>query len=233
VPPSSIPLFYQCNVCKEEKPYTAEYFYRRKTPNVGFYTTCKECRKARSRKRHHDNRERECAISREYAANHRDEAKRRAKKWYEDNLDYAREWHRDRYHFEKAHGIKRQRNLDPRKDRQRKERYVRQHPDRRKKSSLSYAKSPKGRAAHQNRRTALYQAEGKHTGADIQRLYELQEERCAYCGITLHGEYHADHMMPVSRGGSNWPDNLALTCSDCNLSKGAKTLDEWTAMRGW
>lgn len=233
MPSSSIPLFYRCVPCGEEKPFTTEYFYRSKKNTLGLSFICKECTKARSRKRHYDNRDDANARAREYAANHREEAKQRAKKWLEDNHEYATAYLRDRYWREKEQGIKRPRNLDPRKDRERKERYVQRHPERRKKSVLAYTHSPKGRAAHQNRRAAVNSAEGKHTADDLRLLYELQEERCAYCGITLHGEYHVDHMMPVSRGGSNWPDNLAVSCEECNLSKGAKTLDEWTAMRGW
>ena len=35
------------------------------------------------------------------------------------------------------------------------------------------------------------------------------------------GKYHVDHRMPLSLGGSNYPDNLQLLCPTCNLSKSA------------
>lgn len=46
--------------------------------------------------------------------------------------------------------------------------------------------------------------------------------RCGYCG---HGPgdgatLHVDHIMPVSRGGTNHPDNLIAACFDCNIGKG-------------
>lgn len=43
---------------------------------------------------------------------------------------------------------------------------------------------------------------------------------CQYCGekapdVTLH----VDHVVPVSLGGSDKPDNLVAACKDCNLGK--------------
>jgi len=54
--------------------------------------------------------------------------------------------------------------------------------------------------------------------------------RCAYCGVET-AEPHCDHVLPLSRGGSNSADNLATACGACNTSKGAKTLEEWRGGR--
>lgn len=50
--------------------------------------------------------------------------------------------------------------------------------------------------------------------------------RCRYCG-SMTATFVVDHIHPISRGGGNVLENLALACEPCNLSKGAKTLDEW------
>ncbi|MHA0335809.1 HNH endonuclease [Sphingomonas aquatilis] len=49
--------------------------------------------------------------------------------------------------------------------------------------------------------------------------------RCAYCGGP--GPFHIDHIIPWSRGGTTTRDNLACACVRCNLSKGARTPEEW------
>lgn len=54
------------------------------------------------------------------------------------------------------------------------------------------------------------------------------QECCVYCG-TLDGPFQHDHLLPLSLGGSNEPNNIVLACRPCNLSKGSKTLLEWTA----
>lgn len=72
--------------------------------------------------------------------------------------------------------------------------------------------------------------EGRFTVDDIAAIRCEQDGCCYYCGCALR-EYHIDHMIPISRGGTHWPDNLALTCPTCNLKKGAKTADEFIVSR--
>lgn len=54
--------------------------------------------------------------------------------------------------------------------------------------------------------------------------------RCTYCGDTS-GPFDLDHILPLSRGGSDEPSNLTLACATCNRSKGGRTLAEWFASR--
>lgn len=64
-------------------------------------------------------------------------------------------------------------------------------------------------------------ATGSHTGDDIKLLFVKQNGRCAYCRDKLRAGFtHVDHHKPLSRGGSNGPENLQLTCRRCNLKKG-------------
>jgi 5-methylcytosine-specific restriction endonuclease McrA len=77
------------------------------------------------------------------------------------------------------------------------------------------------------RRARKRAAPGNFTGADARKLFVAQEGFCAACYASIIDGYHVDHIMPLSRGGSNWPDNLQLLCPPCNHSKGAKTMSEW------
>jgi 5-methylcytosine-specific restriction endonuclease McrA len=48
--------------------------------------------------------------------------------------------------------------------------------------------------------------------------------RCYLCGR----KYEAlDHVIPLSKGGSNWPANLRPICKRCNSSKKDRTLTEF------
>ena len=87
-----------------------------------------------------------------------------------------------------------------------------------------------------NRRALKLSSGGKHTSADVVRIFEHQRGLCANCHTKLFKsgkrKFHVDHIVPLARGGSNWPDNLQCLCPTCNLSKGAKDPLEWAKQNG-
>lgn len=58
------------------------------------------------------------------------------------------------------------------------------------------------------------------------RILARDRYRCAYC-LTVGGALEVDHIVPVSRGGSNNDDNLTAACKPCNRGKSNKLLAEW------
>ena len=68
------------------------------------------------------------------------------------------------------------------------------------------------------RRKLEHDAEGSHTAKDIKALFVKQRGLCL-CGVDLDTSYHVDHIVPLSRGGSDWPANIQLLCPPCNHSK--------------
>jgi 5-methylcytosine-specific restriction endonuclease McrA len=75
------------------------------------------------------------------------------------------------------------------------------------------------RAYRRNRRARVRMAEGSHTADDIKEIYSLQKGKCACCRKKVGDRYHIDHIQPLSKGGSNWPNNLQLLCPPCNIRK--------------
>lgn len=72
---------------------------------------------------------------------------------------------------------------------------------------------------HPKRRAKKFGAEGSHGWRDILRKWDEQGGICALCPKTLNGGFHVDHIMPLSKGGSDWPENIQLTCPPCNIRK--------------
>ncbi len=85
----------------------------------------------------------------------------------------------------------------------------------------------KPEAPMRKRRAHRRGAGGAHTIEDVQRLYDEQEGRCFYCGRELNGKYGLDHKTPLSRGGTDRPENLCCACKLCNWLKDEKTAEEF------
>ncbi|MBM2596507.1 HNH endonuclease [Pseudomonas sp. BDPW] len=64
--------------------------------------------------------------------------------------------------------------------------------------------------------------------------------RCAYCGVDLPEQWHADHYEAVQRGVSSYVtgrdalhpenhrmENMMPSCPPCNISKGSMSLEVW------
>lgn len=85
------------------------------------------------------------------------------------------------------------------------------------------------RAKGNNRRARELAAGGTFGKADVQAKLAQQKGLCYWCRTPLGSNYHVDHVMPLSKGGSNGPENIVCACSTCNLSKGAKMPWEFAA----
>lgn len=79
------------------------------------------------------------------------------------------------------------------------------------------------------RRAHKRRSKGSYTAQDIKQLIKSQKGLCWWCGKALNDKYEIDHRIALSRGGSNLPDNLCLTCPFCNQSKGGKLPWEWSS----
>jgi hypothetical protein len=64
-------------------------------------------------------------------------------------------------------------------------------------------------------------------------VFDASGGKCAYCSTTLQlaGGWHVEHKTPRSKGGTNAPDNLVASCVGCNVKKGTKTAEEFSASK--
>lgn len=82
--------------------------------------------------------------------------------------------------------------------------------------------------ARHARRARIRSAKGNFTIKDVEAQFARQKGKCYYCGSKVGDTYHVDHIVPLSRGGSNGPENIVIACPPCNLSKGNKLPHEWS-----
>lgn len=74
-------------------------------------------------------------------------------------------------------------------------------------------------AATQRRRAIKKKAAGTTTEAQLGARIAMWGGRCYMCGVAATT---IDHVIPLSKGGTNWPANLRPACKPCNSAKGTK-----------
>jgi len=196
-------------------------FPRRKRAKDGVDTLCRACKTKSVREWRAANHEAAQEYNRRYYADNREEKREYCRQYYVENrvkiLERKRQYHVN--------------NQDARQE------YNRQYYKEKRAVILEgkrhyHATNPDiGHARSIRRRARKAAAGGTHTPSDIRTQLKRQKSRCYWCGKKVM-DYHVDHVIPLSRGGSNGPENLVIACPSCNLSKGRKLPHEWNGGGG-
>ncbi len=74
------------------------------------------------------------------------------------------------------------------------------------------------------------QAKGTYTAQEVSEQFDRQKGRCYWCSKKLDKKkrtYHVDHVIPLTRGGSNDISNVVIACPHCNMSRNDRLPHEW------
>lgn len=198
----------QCTKCKEYKPATSEYFHRAKLGRYGLDSVCKPCKA-------------------QYTANNRERLSQYKREWYAANKERTKE--------RQSQTARVWREANKERHAQNARAWSEANKNRRAQTNHTWLEANKGRqdykerkAMHERNRRALKRGgKGTHTYSDIKRQYQAQKGKCYYCKCNVGDNYHVDHVVPLSRGGSNGPENLVIACLTCNQAKYNKLPHEW------
>lgn len=181
---------YRCTRCGEIKPLVG--FSKNSLSTSGYMSKCKECDNELRRQRRLDNIEEERRKDRARNLLRHDERMELCKRWYAKNKQHAREYNR-RYYEENREAVlelNRQWRIN--------------HPHRLRTLKRNYKARKRG-------------AVGDHTDEQFQALIEYYGRLCLCCGEDT--KLTADHVVPVSWGGSNYISNIQPLCRPCNSAK--------------
>ncbi len=62
------------------------------------------------------------------------------------------------------------------------------------------------------------------------QIFKRDNSTCQYCA-QVGGRLELDHIIPISKGGSNFDNNLTTACFRCNRQKRDKTVEEFQSGR--
>lgn len=174
---------------------------------------------------------------RRYYQEHKEELKKRNKKWYKDNLEETKK-QRKQYREKNSEKILK-RVMQWQKDNPEK---VKKHRKKCKEKNREYHirwnrewnKTEKGKANAQRggfkRRARKRDIINTLTAEEWIEILKEYKFKCAYCGceFTLFNRETRDHVIPISKGGDNIKENVIPACRSCNSKKYDKILKRGT-----
>ena len=92
--------------------------------------------------------------------------------------------------------------------------YRKEHPDSCKKNTANW-------------RAKLFRDESILSTIEIEESLSFFNYECAYSGVPLSCGYELDHIIPLSKGGTNQVHNIVPCLSVINKQKNARDIEEW------
>lgn len=196
---------------------------RHRKAGAKFREKNREAINARARAEYQANKEEERAYSRQWARSHPDKVRASVRSWCEANKKRVADYQRRRNSENPERKREYKRKNRERLLEQERARYAK-NPEKFRAKALKYLKdNPERHAlAERTRRALARSAEGSHTLEDVRSIRAKQKNKCAYCRAKLGRTAHVDHIIALTKGGSNWPSNLQWLCAPCNIAKRAK-----------
>lgn len=185
-----------CTKCSETK--TLEEFHRHIGCTDGRDPWCKLCKNFARQIWHKNNWQRRRESNRRYYHANKEKHQEAKQRWYKENREKKLEY--DRLWREK-------------------------NRDRQLKNVRRWHKENKERTRELDRRRRARKlgAQGAFTTQQWVELCKTHKHICLCCGEKK--PLTVDHVIPLSKGGSNDISNIQPLCMACNMSKGTKTID--------
>jgi 5-methylcytosine-specific restriction endonuclease McrA len=230
-----VPSPKRCTKCGVEKPATAEYFQTDKKRKSGFSSQCRVCRNELTIRWRENNPDKVRNYSAKYNDENREVIRAKASAYAKANRPLLRERERESYRRNpetKKRNKKAYRERHAEEIRQRSREDYKRNSEKRKTTVKLYRRTEQGRlvkkVSNHKRKLQLKENGGAFTVQEIINLYLSQKAKCWYCSKSIKDNYHIEHRIPISRGGSNDISNIVLSCPECNLQKGNKLPHEWS-----
>jgi len=214
----------RCTKCGRE--LELDRFARHKGKRDDLRSQCKDCDRAYREQ----NAERIAQYLSNYYVENKGQLSAYHKEWSADNADHLREY---RQQQPPETPEQRERRLSHRREwRKQNLEYERQYREKHRERLRKYNREwlrahPATMLAGLHRRRArVAESGGSYTPAEWRALCERYTYTCLCCGRQEPEiKLTVDHVIPISKGGSNDISNIQPLCSSCNFRKHARIID--------
>ena len=180
-----------------------------------YYAEHKEEKVLSHKKWYSEHRTEQLEYKRNYAKQHTEEIKRWNSAYRSAHKEELKEYHKKYYNKEYRQAHREEINAATRRSRSR------QDPQKLRDSMKAWRdKNPeKWKLIQWRRRALLKSASGTFTPEQLTDRWTMWGNLCYLCGQPATT---TDHVVPLAKGGTNWPANLRPCCGSCNSKKGSK-----------
>ncbi len=155
----------------------------------------------------------------------RDKSIAQAKKWQRDNKEHKRAYDRARHEANRESKLASMRERYER-NRPKWQAYYQERKELFREQGIAWRKAnPEKVTSAQNRRRARLKNLGSTgvTPSEWKLILEQFDNLCAYCRKTNGSKrLERDHVIPISKGGLDNPENVVPACRTCNSRKAAR-----------
>ena len=217
-------------ITQEEREKATQAILRRRELHHQNYLKHRDEVLERARQNYQDNRERKLEYQRQYNQEHNEEINEQHRQYYQDNrekiIEYVHQYgQNNKGKVQEFHKRYREEHKEEIRE------YLHQYHQDNKEKLLEWSRRYRQehpevhRQSNRRRRALKVDSDGHFTNEEFRLLCETFENKCIYCGQEL--PLVADHMTPLSRGGSDGIDNIVPACANCNNKKHTMTFDEY------
>lgn len=208
------PEYKQCSRCREVK-HCSE-FYPRRDGRQPYRSQCKPCQNETNRRTRDPVKRRE-AERRRFLSD-RQSARARGRRYRDRKRGAPPETYLPRGERTTAERNRIWRIANSERLREYGRRYYREHRDESISNNREWRRNnpDRARAIRTRSKHLRRAARGHYSQEQLDARWHYYGGRCWLCGAIADT---TDHVIPLSRGGTNWPANLRPACRPCNSGK--------------
>jgi 5-methylcytosine-specific restriction endonuclease McrA len=183
---------------------------RKKQADREYYQKNREKRKAASRRWHQENRTQALEVASKWRAENREQLLESKRRWYQENREQVLEGCRAWYEENRERVAEYQRV------------WYGENRDKRLEQARIWAQDNPHLVRKYNATRRALKLDQFIEEVDPQVVYQDHGGCCGICKEFIEGDYHIDHIVPLSKGGMHGYINVQPAHPVCNMRKGAR-----------
>lgn len=217
-----------CCRCKRELSF--DCFNKNKSTSDGMSRMCRDCSKKVGKKYYEEHSDEMQQRSKLWRENHPERHKEQMRQYRENNKDKIAQY-RDN-NRDALNKYKRDHWLEYyKRSKDKILQYQAEHQEEIRQQRRRYNQTPARKLLQREyaakRKACQISNGGNYSLLEVNELLEFFDHKCAYTGQPLEDNYHLDHVVALTKGGTNYIYNIVPCNRGANCSKNNREMESW------